>query len=147
MITFAKINSNFPKTFGSIFFVIFLTVSSIGILDCKNPIMQRHMGVMGQKDSSIMTNCVPGKNYGMDVATHVSIWQSMFTSLDFKIFQLLNAVVLLVIVGMWIMLSYGYRTKTFISYLYYKRHTLESKLYNYFLHIFARGILHPKLYT
>lgn len=146
MITSAIINPNFSKTFRSIFLVIFLTASFLGILDCKNPMMQSRMGMTGQQNS--MGNCVPGKDYGMDLAMHLSVWQSGFTaSLDSKIFQLLSAVALLVIVGMWRILSIGYRTTTLISYLYHKRHALESKLYNYFLYIFARGILQPKLYA
>lgn len=143
-----KMNVELSRLFASVFLIVLIATPFLGIFDCTNPMMQSRM----DSGHHALADCVPGKDCGMDLDTHLSIWQASFTA-DFspstlRLFQSLAVAVLWGIAAGMFTIFPSFLLANLVSYfLYYKRHSLASKLYNYFLQIFARGILQPKLYA
>jgi hypothetical protein len=96
-----------------------------------------------------MANCDSEKNCGMDVGIHLSIWQSMFTThLDTSVLSLiLSLVIVIFVVSIEKLFSLRDIDSLSRQYLFYEQQHPENRLYNYFLHLFASGILEPKIFA
>jgi len=125
----------------------FVTLVFAGIFDCTNPIMQSQMNMEGPHQT--MADCIPGKNCGMDINEHVNIWKATFTTTLTSNFLIFFFTLLIVsfAVGVSSMLFLRDPLALIQRYRYYERDHRESKLYNYFVHIFSSGILQPKLFA
>ncbi|MEK7623388.1 MAG: hypothetical protein AAB408_01830 [Patescibacteria group bacterium] len=123
----------------------FLALVLLGLFDCANSIMRSRMA--GGESHQTMVDCVPGKDCGMDITTHISIWQGMTTTnLTANFSGLL--MVLLMIGFIFVAAVLSLQASSLISrFLYYDRHHPEHRLYNYFIDIFSSGILQPKLFA
>ncbi len=136
-----------PKCITGLTLVSFFTLVFLGIFDCANPMMQRQMTMDGQHSSTV--DCIPGKNCGMDINEHISIWQGMFlTNITMDIFSFLT---LVLVVGLAFVHCKFLSSLDFFPlasrYLHYDREHPEHKLYHYLLRIFSDGILQPKLFA
>lgn len=117
----------------------------MGVYNCATPFMQSHMD-MGKH---AMVNCNSEKNCGMDVGVHLSVWQSMFTThLDSSVLSLiLSLIIVFFTVNTGKILSLHNPSTPNTRYLFYEQQHPENRLYNYFLHLFASGILEPKIFA
>ncbi|MBI5221434.1 MAG: hypothetical protein HY979_01360 [Candidatus Magasanikbacteria bacterium] len=125
----------------------FLVLVFFGMLNCTNPVMQIEMKMDNAQHS--MDECVPGKNCGMDINKHLSIWQGMFLANvipDLSSFFVLLIVVCLALVT-FSLLSISDIPLLISRFIFYERNHRGNKLYNYFVNIFASGILQAKLYA
>ncbi len=144
---FPKLLRRVPKFITGLTLLAFATLVFMGIFDCANPIMQSQMSMDGSAHA--MTDCIPGKNCGMDINTHIEIWQGMImTNLPATFFSFFATLLMAAFVwGMCKIVITPEASPLTDRYLYYDRDHRESKLYNYFIHIFSRGILQPKLFA
>lgn len=136
-----------PKFLTGLTLLAFLVLVFMGLFDCTNPMMRNQM-VAEQAPHSMM-NCVIGKDCGMNINKHISIWQSMITAILNTNFSNFLTILLIstFIFGICKILITHPNYSLASRYLYYQRDHRESRLYNYFIHIFSRGILQPKLFA
>lgn len=143
----SKLLHKVPKCVTGVTILTFCSIIFIGIFDCANPIMASQMST--DETHAGLTDCIPGKNCGMDINTHIEIWQGMITAnISTGFFDLLISLLM----AAFILIIYKIRPSslTFSRYSpcrYYERNNRESKLYNHFVHIFSNGILQPKLFS
>lgn len=125
----------------------FFVLVFMGIFNCTNPIMQSQMST--GEPHSFLADCMPGENCGMDLNKHIEIWQAMITT---DLNTSFSGLVASLIIGFFVVgiCKRVWSPQIFLpstQYLYYDRDHRESKLYNYFIHIFSSGILQPKLFA
>lgn len=82
----------------------------------------------------------------MGVVNHISFWKQIFSALPGQLLALI------VIAALVLSFSFKALVKTIAArlivwYYYYKRKSKLEKTYNYFNTLFAKGILHPKVYA
>lgn len=125
-------------------FIVFIF---FGVFDCTNLIMRSQMSM--ESPNHFMSDCIPGQNCGMDINTHISIWQGMTTmNLNTDFSSLIASILIAALVfGIYKMFLMPQTSLRISRYLYYDRDHRESTLYNYFVHIFSNGILQPKRFA
>ncbi len=97
-----------------------------------------------------MTDCVPGKNCGMNINEHLGIWQGMFTTiLNTDFFNLLATLFVLLSTAVALFKIFSFSDTETIAgrYLIYERSHRDNRLYNYLVGIFASGIVQPKIFA
>ncbi|MEK7067440.1 MAG: hypothetical protein AAB956_00390 [Patescibacteria group bacterium] len=82
----------------------------------------------------------------MGVVNHISFWKQIFSALPGQLLALI------VIAALAVSFSFKALIKTIAArlivwYYYYKRKSRLEKIHNYFNTLFAKGILHPKIYA
>lgn len=127
--------------------VTFFALVFVGIFDCANGIMRGYMNT--DVSSHAMADCAPGEQCGMDINTHIQVWQGMIAAnMPVSFVNLFSALLFAAFVLGICRISVTPHTASSISrYLYYDRDHRESKLYNHFIDIFSSGILQPKLFA
>lgn len=137
-----KFLKKIPTSMAVITLLAFGVLAMAGILDCANPMMRNQMAMAGTHEP--MVDCIPGQTCGMDLSTHIRIWQGMVTT-NLTAFSFFAA---LLVIGFLLVRSTVVFIPEIVSAISrYQRQHYESKLYNYFTFMFARGILQPKLYA
>lgn len=135
---------------------VFILVSVFGIFICTNLFMNMAMPMEQAMESSHSLNCVFGMNMAestlcpMSAVEHISSWQQFFTAVIPSDLLGLLALLLVIAVAVFSAVFAPSSTSPPLTVvrlaLYYKQHW-SIKLYNYFLHIFARGIIQPKIFA
>lgn len=135
---------------------VFILVSVFGIFICTSLFMKMSMPMDTTRHDSASFNCAFGMDMGqaslcpMSVIEHISNWQQFFTAVAPTDLLGLLAVMLVAGVGLFIGMFAPHSASPPLTvvrlWLYYKQHW-GIKLHNYFLHIFARGIVQPKLFA
>lgn len=124
----------------------FLIFIILGVFNCSNLIMQSQMTADGPHHS--MTDCIPGKNCGMDIGNHIAVWQGMIaTNLNTNVFSLIASLLLIGVFLNFVRSLTSHTSPLLARFLYYGRHHRDETLYNYFVQIFSSGILQPKIFA
>ena len=140
---FILANKKFVNTVLILITITFLWFGTFGLLF--------HVNEM--KVDSQMSNCLfngQEEVCNMNVSEHLSVWQSMITSLPQTTgllgLLLLSVVLVAVFISLRDILSKLSEKIRFLYTLYIKQHP-QISLYNFLREIFSQGILNPKLFV
>lgn len=136
--------------FSKILFILttisFLWLGTFGLFN--------HMSEMKSDNQMNMGSCLfngqEEEICKMDFSEHLSVWQSIVTSLP-QNFGLLNILLLTVVLVVMIPFIhdplYGLSEKIKFRYKFYIRQNPQISLFNFIQEIFSQGILNPKLFV
>ncbi|MDP2933024.1 MAG: hypothetical protein Q8N81_02740 [bacterium] len=134
---FAKISHIAAVTFlfGFIFVSLFGMSLSMQVLGDGTMVACPSMG-----DTAALCN--------MAASEHVSIWQQLFSAIpEGKVLTVLAALLAARLFSLFLDRLVGVRGSLALSLWSYKQEHPDSKLFDYLIAFFARGILQPKIYN